>query len=408
MKNRSRFFLIVSMLFIFTFSAFTEELVFKYSKGDTYRILSTVKENVIVNGKYNHSAEIVNRISVEITDVDEDGWGKHEARFMTSETAILGVNEKEFSWGQEYESIFWISPLGEYSVSDEFFMPTTRNVPLFPPYSIAVNEGWIGEGLEVHDLRESFGISKPYIIPFSANYIYKGIKEIDEKKLHEIAVYYKLDYANPVPKKEEYSKNEEFIDFPFHTSGNFEQILYFDSNLGALHSYNEKFKIIIKTSLGNTIEFSGYAESEINELKKVPQKSIEDALKKLNLENTTVNKDDRGITITIENIQFLADSAILLTKEKEKIQQIAEILKDFPENDLLISGHTALAGSEDARMKLSQQRAQAVANFLVSIGLKDAYHIFTQGFGAEKPIAPNDTEVNKAKNRRVEITILEN
>ena len=166
MKNRSRFFLIVSMLFIFTFSAFTEELVFKYSKGDTYRILSTVKENVIVNGKYNHSAEIVNRISVEITDVDEDGWGKHEARFMTSETAILGVNEKEFSWGQEYESIFWISPLGEYSVSDEFFMPTTRNVPLFPPYSIAVNEGWIGEGLEVHDLRESFGISKPYIIPF--------------------------------------------------------------------------------------------------------------------------------------------------------------------------------------------------------------------------------------------------
>lgn len=397
-------------IFIFLFFpciSFSVELTFKYAKGDSYRILSTVKENVIVNGKYNHSAEIVNRISVEITDVDEEGWGKHEARFMTSETAVIGVNEKEFSWGQEYDSVFWISPLGEYSVSEDFFMPTTRNVPLFPPYSIAVNEGWIGEGLEVHDLRESFGIIKPYSIPFNANYIYKGTKEIDGTILHEIAVYYKLDYANPVPKKEEYSKDNQFIDFPFHTSGNFEQTLYFDSNLGALYSYNEKFKIVIETSLGNTIEFSGYAESEINELKKLPKKSIEDAIKKLNLENTSVNKDERGITITIENIQFLADSAILLTKEKEKLQQLAEILTDFPENDLLISGHTALAGSEDARMKLSQERAQAVANFLVSIGLKDAYHIFTQGFGAEKPIAPNDSEINKAKNRRVEITILE-
>ncbi|HBG35809.1 MAG TPA: OmpA family protein, partial [Treponema sp.] len=172
--------------------------------------------------------------------------------------------------------------------------------------------------------------------------------------------------------------------------------------------YKENFKILIKTALGNTYEFSGFAESEISELKKVPQKTVEDAIKNLNLENTSVVQDERGLTITIENIQFLADSAILLAKEKEKLIKLAEILKDFPNNDLLISGHTALAGSEAARLKLSKERAQAVANFLVSIGLKDAYHIFTQGFGAEKPIAPNETEAGKAKNRRVEITILEN
>lgn len=387
---------------------YSEELRFKYAKGDSYRILSTVKQNVIVNGKYNHSAEIVNRISVEIKDVDEDGWGEHQARFMTSETAIKGLNEKEFTWGQEYESLFWISPLGEYSVSDEYYMPTTRNVPLFPTRNLNPNEGWEGEGLEVHDLREVFGIEKPYIIPFKARYIYKGEIEIDGKKLQEIAVFYTLDYANPVPKKEEFSKNDQIIDFPFHTSGNFEQTIYFDAELGAMHSYKENFKILIKTALGNTYEFSGFAESEISELKKVPQKTVEDAIKNLNLENTSVVQDERGLTITIENIQFLADSAILLAKEKEKLIKLAEILKDFPNNDLLISGHTALAGSEAARLKLSKERAQAVANFLVSIGLKDAYHVFTQGFGAEKPIAPNETEAGKAKNRRVEITILEN
>ena len=407
--NRRKTLVLIIFIFLLCISqAFSENFQFKYIKGQSYRILSKVEQNVYLNGKFNHSAEIVNRISVEIKDVDEKGWGEQYARFMTSETAIQGINDKQFSWGQEYESVFWISPLGEYSVSDEYFMPTTRNVPLFPGYDVQVGETWEAEGLEVHDLREVFGILKPYTIPFKAQYTYKGETEIKGKNLHEIGVFYTLDYANPVPKKDEFRKNNKITDFPFHTSGRFDQTIYFDAELGAIHSYKENFTIILTTAFGNIIEYSGFAESETDEIQKVQQKDIEKAIEDLNLENTTVDKDERGVTITLENIQFLPDSAVLLPSEQEKLQKIADILKNFPDNDLLISGHTALAGSAGARMTLSKQRAQAVADFLVSIGLKDAYHIFTQGFGAEKPIAPNTTEANKAKNRRVEITILEN
>ena len=81
-------------------------------------------------------------------------------------------------------------------------------------------------------------------------------------------------------------------------------------------------------------------------------------------------------------------------------------MKQYPDNDLLISGHTALAGSAKARQELSEKRAQAVASYLVELGVKDAYHIFSKGFGAEKPIAENTTEEGRARNRRVEITIL--
>ena len=56
---------------------------------------------------------------------------------------------------------------------------------------------------------------------------------------------------------------------------------------------------------------------------------------------------------------------------------------------------------------LSEQRASAVANYLIELGVREKHHIFTRGFGAEKPIAPNTTEANKARNRRVEITVLE-
>ena len=93
--------------------------------------------------------------------------------------------------------------------------------------------------------------------------------------------------------------------------------------------------------------------------------------------------------------------------EKVKLRQIAEILSQFPDNDLLISGHTALAGTAEARQKLSEERAAAVAEYLVELGVKDKYHVFARGFGADKPVADNHTEAGKARNRRVEITIMD-
>ena len=72
----------------------------------------------------------------------------------------------------------------------------------------------------------------------------------------------------------------------------------------------------------------------------------------------------------------------------------------------MISGHTALAGTAGARLNLSQERARAVAQYLIQLDVKDEYHIFTQGFGAERPVASNDTIEGMARNRRVEITIL--
>ena len=127
----------------------------------------------------------------------------------------------------------------------------------------------------------------------------------------------------------------------------------------------------------------------------------------MGIENVTVKQSDKGLTLSIENIKFKADSAVLEESEKEKLSQIARILEAYPTNDILVSGHTALAGTAKVRQKLSEQRAEAVANYLIQLGVKDRYHVFTQGFGASKPIASNNTESGKAKNRRVEITILD-
>ena len=91
-----------------------------------------------------------------------------------------------------------------------------------------------------------------------------------------------------------------------------------------------------------------------------------------------------------------------------KLEQIAQILEAWPENDILVTGHTALAGTAKMRQELSEQRARAVADYMILLGVRDRFHIFTQGFGATKPVAPNTTEEGKARNRRVEITIMDN
>ncbi len=92
----------------------------------------------------------------------------------------------------------------------------------------------------------------------------------------------------------------------------------------------------------------------------------------------------------------------------DKIDKIAEILKRYPNRDILISGHTALAGTPEGRQKLSLERARAVAEELISLGARTTTEIMIRGYGATRPAASNATEAGRRLNRRVEITILEN
>lgn len=379
-----------------------EQFRFKYAEGDSYRILSTVQEDVIVNGQFDHYAEIVNRISVDVTSVDGDS-AEHSAVFMTSESST-GRTDRQFTWGEEYRSVFGRDSLGVYDIGDEYFMPVVRDVPVFPQGDVKVGETWTAEGHEAHDMRRIFGLEKPFKVPFSARYTYKGPVESDGRTLHLIDVRYNLYYASPAP------SGAVPGDYPAVTMGYSHQSVYWDNDKGAIDHYNEDFRIIVETARGNVFEFTGTAQAEVTEFKSRSADRLDDVrhtIEELGIKDTQVRADEDGLTISMENIQFEPDSAELADSEKLKLQKLAGILRQFPDNDLLVTGHTALAGTASARQELSEQRAASVAAYLTELGVKDAYHIFTQGFGAERPIAPNTTEEGKARNRRVEITVLD-
>ena len=123
--------------------------------------------------------------------------------------------------------------------------------------------------------------------------------------------------------------------------------------------------------------------------------------KKVIVENTAA-----GIRLTMQNLNFKPDSAELLPGENERLDQIAQVLKEVPDQMFLVEGHTASVGYEKGEMKLSVERADSVANALIQRGIPREKFI-CKGSGGTKPIADNSTPEGKAKNRRVEITILE-
>lgn len=124
-------------------------------------------------------------------------------------------------------------------------------------------------------------------------------------------------------------------------------------------------------------------------------------------ESISVKAPENVIKITMhDEILFVADSAEILPNETDRLNIIAEALKKVgPNTHFLIEGHTADLNRPEGQRILSLQRADKIAEELAKRGI-EANRMQTAGYGATRPIAPNDTAENRAKNRRVEITIL--
>lgn len=119
-----------------------------------------------------------------------------------------------------------------------------------------------------------------------------------------------------------------------------------------------------------------------------------------------VEDTDKGVRLSIRNLQFQADSAILLPGEEKRLDKVAEVLKTVSNGTFLIEGHTAAVGKESGEKQLSVERAQMVVKELVKRGLSEEQFMFT-GYGGTRPIGDNNTNEGRALNRRVEITILQ-
>ncbi len=126
------------------------------------------------------------------------------------------------------------------------------------------------------------------------------------------------------------------------------------------------------------------------------------------LEGAEVERVGEGIKITFDSgILFNFDSAELTTPARENIENLATTLKKYEDTNILIEGHTDSKGSDQYNKKLSEKRAESVADALAKLGIRNI-RMHQIGYGENQPVADNDTERGRQLNRRVEVAIFAN
>lgn len=111
-----------------------------------------------------------------------------------------------------------------------------------------------------------------------------------------------------------------------------------------------------------------------------------------------------GEIIQLKNIFFDTDKSELLPGSFIELNKLADILRTYKTMEIQINGHTDNTGSNERNLALSEERAQAVYEYLITQGVLNK--MTYAGFGSSKPIAPNETVEGRARNRRVEVEIL--
>ncbi|MDR0637764.1 MAG: OmpA family protein [Spirochaetaceae bacterium] len=405
--NVYKLFFIVSLVVIRVFPLSAEVFSYKQAAGDKWRIISTVEENVLINGKLSHRSEIVERVASEVTGMANPEEALIKAVFQSAEKAVNEDGSTRFVWGEDYEATFMRTSQGRVQIQSNYFRPSTRNVPTFPSADVREGQTWQAPGTEVHDLRESLGLAAPYRIPFTANYEYLGHREWRDKRYPAFSISWDIDYTPP--KSAVRHPNERP---PVHILETARQILYWDSTAGHEVAAEEEFTITFTFPDDTTIEFRAKGIAEIVESEMMDREEtvlqVAEEIERLDIPGTTVKETPEGITLSLDNIQFEPDSDRFLPGEEAKLDKIAALLARFKDRDLLIGGHTAMAGTKEDRDRLSLERAEAVASYLIRQGVRSTGNIVTRGYGADRPIASNATDAGRQQNRRVEITILEN
>jgi outer membrane protein OmpA-like peptidoglycan-associated protein len=125
------------------------------------------------------------------------------------------------------------------------------------------------------------------------------------------------------------------------------------------------------------------------------------------LENLQLRQTESGVVVTLGDVLFETGQAELKPEAETSLVEVVDLLQSEPEKKIRIEGHTDSVGEAEANLKLSELRANSVQSALVALGV-DPKRIIAVGMGEDFPIASNDTDEGRGKNRRVDVILLDN
>lgn len=165
---------------------------------------------------------------------------------------------------------------------------------------------------------------------------------------------------------------------------------------GSMNDSTFTFQIFGSSKYQVTAEVNGY----------IPRTIIVDPKEAINNVITRdISLTSLGATVVLDHLIFELGKSVINPQSYPELDEVVAMMKENTKVVIQLEGHTDNKGNEDANLKLSQARVDAVKKYMVDKGIgKD--RIKTKAFGGTKPIATEDTEEARAKNRRVEMRVL--
>jgi OmpA-OmpF porin, OOP family len=288
---------------------------------------------------------------------------------------------------------------GTYGTEEDAAYPTMRGFPVLPVRETAAGESWRASGIRIVQPPDDGPRTRVKIF---CEYVYKGEQTIDGAQYRVIEAKYAVRYK----KGEDPSGDGKLQSLQgSHTVSI--RLSTTDGALSLMRDYTEETYLMTD---GKSVTYKGFILTYFNAAAPMDRGALQDSiaktLKETGVPDITVTQKPEGVTVSLSNIHFIAEQAAVLPEEKPRLEALAAALKQIPKQSFRVIGHTARIGTEKSQYDLSVARAKAIVDFLVSKGIAAERFIY-EGRGGTEPVAPNDTEESMAKNRRVEIVILE-
>jgi len=125
------------------------------------------------------------------------------------------------------------------------------------------------------------------------------------------------------------------------------------------------------------------------------------------LENLQLRQTESGVVVTLGDVLFASGEVHLVEGAQSSLEEVVDLLQTEPDKKIRVEGHTDSRGDAEANLQLSGQRAQAVREALINLGVA-ADRVSALGMGEDFPIASNEDEAGRAQNRRVDVILLDN
>ena len=224
----------------------------------------------------------------------------------------------------------------------------------------------------------------------------KEIKHITPSVMQSINTYYQPQVTNPRERILDNTQEWQLVEGIFIAKGG-EEFLTIGN-----FSPSSQSNLVYPDSLSNLLPGAYYYIDDVSLI------CLDCSQKVALIEQTTQNSSKPmavGSTIVLHNIYFEFDKNTLLQQSYKELLNLIELLREYPKMKIEIQGHTDNQGSASYNQRLSEQRAKAVVDYLISHGI-EAKRLGYKGYGKENPIADNSTEEGRATNRRVAFKIL--